>query len=52
MVQLLVERGADVRARDHMGRTALHVALVQNDTQKMMQIAKTLLDKGADVSAE
>lgn len=53
MVQLLAERGADVHTRDHLGRTALHVALLQsNDTQKLVQIAKTLLDHGAEVNAE
>lgn len=52
MVQLLVERGANVHARDQLGRTALHAAIVHNDTQKVLQIVKILFEHGADINAE
>jgi hypothetical protein len=47
MVGLLLERGADVGARDGMGRTPLHC--VAGDTA--VAVAQLLLEAGADVNA-
>ncbi|KAH0542444.1 hypothetical protein FGG08_003199 [Glutinoglossum americanum] len=48
MVRLLVERGADVGARNRDGWTALHMAA----HNKNEAVARLLLEKGADVNAE
>lgn len=47
VVQLLVARGADVRARSKVGETALMDAAARGD----MTAAKLLLERGADVNA-
>ena len=55
MVQLLVERGADVHARDEEGETALyHCAVIRAEhlsDAKATEIAKILLAAGADPNA-
>jgi ankyrin repeat protein len=47
VVQLLVARGADVRARSKVGETALMDAAARGD----LAAAKLLLERGADVNA-
>jgi ankyrin repeat protein len=44
LVHVLVAAGADVSARDNMGRTPLHTA-------RTLEIKKLLLHAGADPSA-
>jgi ankyrin repeat protein len=44
----LLERGADVNARDHDGETALMMAASGGSPE----IVQALLDKGADVNAK
>lgn len=50
MVELLLDRGADVNARDDRNRTALQFASFRNNTNSTA-IVKLLLDRGADVNA-
>ncbi len=50
-VQLLLEKGADVNARNAQGRTALHYIEWQWPIEKSLQIARMLLEHGADVNA-
>ena len=45
IAKLLLERGADVRAKNNRGETPLHWA-------KNVETAKLLLDRGADVNAK
>ncbi|XP_008144268.3 2-5A-dependent ribonuclease [Eptesicus fuscus] len=47
---LLEEMGADVKARDNMGRNALIHALVNPDDSNVVAIARLLLHHGADVN--
>jgi ankyrin repeat protein len=47
LVQLLLEHGADVSARDGEGATALHNASLMRD----LEVARMLLNHGADVNA-
>jgi ankyrin repeat protein len=46
-VTLLLDRGADVNARDMTGETGLHVASFKDE----VELAKLLLDRGAQVDA-
>nr|XP_012591098.1 2-5A-dependent ribonuclease isoform X1 [Microcebus murinus] len=48
---LLDEMGADVHARDNMGRNALIHALLSSRDGNVEAIARLLLDRGADVNA-
>ncbi|MBV7331865.1 sigma-70 family RNA polymerase sigma factor [Chloroflexi bacterium TSY] len=61
IVSLLVERGADLDHRDHLGRTALNIALLRPlplhgdsynlvDEKNLGQIANLLIQHGAEVS--
>jgi ankyrin repeat protein len=43
----LLDRGADLEAKDNDGNTPLHFASMRND----LELAKLLLDKGADLEA-
>jgi ankyrin repeat protein len=45
---VLLDNGADVNARDHNQRTALHEAVIQD----LVAVATRLLDLGADVQAK
>tara|TARA_R110002003_G_scaffold1184_5_gene22605 strand:+ start:12133 stop:14583 length:2451 start_codon:yes stop_codon:yes gene_type:complete len=47
VVQLLVDRGADVKAKDNDGVTVLHSAVVSNEA-----VVQLLVDRGADVNAK
>lgn len=47
---LLEEMGADVKARDNMGRNALIHALVNPDDSNVVAITRLLLHHGADVN--
>uniref|UniRef100_A0ABI7WED0 Uncharacterized protein n=1 Tax=Felis catus TaxID=9685 RepID=A0ABI7WED0_FELCA len=47
---LLDEMGADVKARDNMGRNALIYALRNSDDRKVEVLTRLLLDHGADVN--
>jgi len=47
-VQILIERGCDVDAKDKRGYTALHHAAVQNANN----IATLLIDKGANINSK
>ena len=47
-VKLLIDRGADVNAKDHNGQTALHGAA----TQGWNEIVKLLVKSHADVNAK
>ena len=47
MVQLLIDEGAHVNARDHSGNTALIYAVLLG----LEEISMALIDKGADVNA-
>ena len=44
-------RAADVNARDHEGRTALHWTIVGPGSAQDLQVAIWLIDNGADVNA-
>jgi len=48
VVRLLLEKGANIEARDNTGRTALHWA-AERGREEVVQL---LLDKGADIEAE
>jgi ankyrin repeat protein len=48
IVQLLLEKGADVNAKNKYGRTALIYATERGYTE----IVQLLLEKGADVNAK
>ena len=48
---LLIEYGAEVNARDDIGWTPLHYALVKGSKRPGLQTAKMLLERGADVNA-
>lgn len=51
-VFLLLERGADLNARDHSNSSALHLATVCcNNPTAITEIMNCLLDRGADISA-
>ncbi|WP_395460187.1 ankyrin repeat domain-containing protein [Wolbachia endosymbiont (group B) of Myelois circumvoluta] len=47
-VRLLVEKGANVNAKDVEGYTALHLAV----TEKRLEIVRELIKSGAEVNAE
>ncbi len=47
-IQDLLERGADVNAKDNIGSSTLHWASSMNE----LEIAKLLIDRGADVKAK
>lgn len=47
-VKLLLDRGADINARDRLGETALISALLRTQ----LDVAEYLIDKGADVTVE
>ena len=48
---LLIERGAEVNARDDIGWTPLHYALLDGPDRPAFRTAKVLLEQGADVHA-
>lgn len=53
VVKLLIDRGADLNARDSAGRTALMLVVEEGlgaTTGKPMEISRLLLSSGADVS--
>ena len=57
LLKLLINRGADVRARDSSGRTALHWSVEQIMTEgggftARPEVVRFLLDNGAEVNAQ
>jgi ankyrin repeat protein len=48
LVQLLLDRGADIKAENNNGTTALHIAAEKENRA----VAQLLLDRGADVDAK
>ena len=46
IVELLIDKGADVNAKAVGGQTPLHVNTIQ------LEVAELLIDKGADVNAK
>ena len=48
LVELLLNRGANIAARSNAGQTPLHVAAALGGTSAVMEM---LLDEGADASA-
>jgi ankyrin repeat protein len=51
-VGVLLERGADLKAQDREGNTALHHAVLRHEWVKEVRAVLTaLLDKGADINA-
>jgi ankyrin repeat protein len=51
IIQALLDRGADVEAKDSRGWTPLHVASTDDDIDNI-ETAKFLIEKGADVEAK
>ena len=52
VVQALADRGADVRAADHQGLTALHMAAFATKEEPARSMVSALLAAGADVHAQ
>lgn len=53
IIKLLIQNGADVRAKDAFGDTPLHKLMRRNDEKGILvDLAKLLLDNGADVNAK
>ena len=52
-IEMLLDNGADIDARDNEGRTPLHVApaAILQTTQSTLANIRSLVDKGADLSA-
>jgi serine/threonine protein kinase len=48
MTEILLERGAEVNAKDSLGRTALHVAV----SRRHSEVAELLLTEGADANVK
>ena len=49
VIALLLDRGADIAARDDSGRTPLHGAAANNTEPAVIAL---LLDRGADIAAK
>jgi ankyrin repeat protein len=47
-IKYLIERGADVNAKEQYGNTSLHWASIENH----IELAKFLIERGADVNAK
>ena len=45
---LLIEQGADIEAKDYIGRTALHIVAESNS----LDVTSLLIDRGADIEAK
>ena len=48
LIDLLVEKGADINAQDKYGDTALH--MISTQTSKAISLLNHILNKGADPS--
>uniref|UniRef100_A0A6C0I942 Uncharacterized protein n=1 Tax=viral metagenome TaxID=1070528 RepID=A0A6C0I942_9ZZZZ len=49
VVELLIERGANVEETDEQGQTALMIAIQENKENSHLEVIKTLLKAGADL---
>ena len=53
MVEMLLNHGVNLNAKNHWGETALHVTLRgRHDPQGGFRVVQLLLDRGMDVNAE
>lgn len=50
-LKMLLEKGADIAARDEMGKTPLHYLLENEKPQDLVEEMKLLIDNGAPVDA-
>ncbi|MDR1485491.1 MAG: ankyrin repeat domain-containing protein [Planctomycetaceae bacterium] len=50
IIKLLVEKGADVKAKNHDGRTPLYNFLITPQTDEKLKIIKYLIDKGENIN--
>ena len=51
IIELLIEEGLDITARDGYGWTALHILVGKYNGVDSVQMAKLLIDKGIDVNS-
>jgi ankyrin repeat protein len=51
IIQYIIDRGADVKAADENGTTALHLSVSFYRDKKMLDIVKLLIANGADVNS-
>ena len=51
LVQLLLERGANIRGRDSRGWTALHYVVNRQDSKDQEEVVRMLLEKGIPVDS-
>ena len=53
IVQLILEKGSDVNAKDSNGRTAMLVSFIWGNSKEAIEkVMRLLIKKGADVNAK